>query len=353
MRLVGFFLLVADAAALRSVSSSGHAGRAAPMITKLTAQDVASGTAAVGQPPGRGTELDVDAVEPSFTLRLETFGADPTGVLPADDAFSRAIEFAWSTGVRANHTFYAHIPDLGGLQFDLAGGTFLLDAPVVFPSAIGGANFGMKDGTLRASKKFPAGRYLVEVNVTAAQWPKQTFEGVSFRNVLFDGAGHASGLACAYCNHITVDGCWFYRFLVNGFLAYDGHENYVSNSWFSQCDFDDNTTPLTANGTGVSLQSSDSSIVDSVIFCTKLGILVTAGNSVIQDVSLAHISVGTLLTNAIGTEHTATLCSISFNNGSVQFAGPYIQHWASHIQESSRPGAESVVAIRRSVDSIA
>eukprot|EP01043_Picozoa_sp_COSAG02_P062634 COSAG02_NODE_8690_length_2478_cov_2.378731_1_plen_316_part_00 len=288
MRLVGFFLFVADAAALvRSVPSTSVHGGVAP-ITKLTAQDVATGTAAVGQLPGRGTELDVDAVESPFTLRIETFGADPSGVLPADDAFSRAIEFAWSTGIRANHTFYAHIPDLGGLQFDLAGGTFLLDAPVVFPSASGGANFGMKDGTLRASKKFPAGRYLVEVNVTAAQWPKQTFESVSFRNILFDGAGHASGLACVYCNHITVEGCWFYRFLVNGFLAYDGHANYVSNSWFSQCGFNDNATPLTANGTGVSLQSSDSSIVDSVIFCTKLGILVTAGNSVIQDVSRAH-----------------------------------------------------------------
>ena len=297
MRLAGLhvFLLIADAAAMRPVpASSVHAGTWVPPITKLTAQDVTAGTAAVGQLPARGTGVDVDAVDESpFTLRIETFGADPTGVLPADDAFNKAIEFAWSTGVRANHTFYAHIPDLGGLQFDLAGGTFLLNAPVVFPSAVGGANFGMKDGTLRASKTFPAGRYLVEVNVTAAQWPKQTFEGVSFRNVVFDGAGHASGLACTYCNHITIDGCWFYRFVVNGFLAYDGHENYVSNSWFSQCDFNDNTTPLTANGTGVSLQSSDSSVVDSVIFCTKLGILVTAGNSVIQDVSLAHISLAT------------------------------------------------------------
>jgi hypothetical protein len=39
-------------------------------------------------------------------------------------------------------------------------------------------------------------------------------------------------------------------------------------------------------GTGISLQSSDSSVVDSVIFCTKLGLLVTAGNSIIENVHI-------------------------------------------------------------------
>jgi hypothetical protein len=83
-------------------------------------------------------------------------------------------------------------------------------------------------------------------------------QDITISNVVFDGAGVAGGFACIFCNHVIIDRCFVYRFYGNGILAYDGHENYISNSWISQCNFNDAGPAATVNGTGISLQSSDS-----------------------------------------------------------------------------------------------
>jgi hypothetical protein len=88
--------------------------------------------------------------------------------------------------------------------------------------------------------------------------PMLSRQDITISNVVFDGAGVAGGFACIFCNHVIIDRCFVYRFYGNGILAYDGHENYISNSWISQCNFNDAGPAATVNGTGISLQSSDS-----------------------------------------------------------------------------------------------
>jgi hypothetical protein len=130
----------------------------------------------------------------------------------------------------------------------------------VLPSQ-GGGNLNIQDGTLRAGEYFhkvepskpsshrpSSGRYLLEANASGTNlW--HTFEDITLSNIVFDGAGRAGGFACTFCNHVIIDRCFVYRFFGNGILAFDGHENYVSNSWVSQCNFNDAGPAATVNGT--------------------------------------------------------------------------------------------------------
>lgn len=128
------------------------------------------------------------------------------------------------------------MPDLGGAVLDLAGGVYLLGAPVVLPAG-GGANFAVLDGTLRAAASFPPDRFLLEGNATA--FPSNYFEDATFSNILFDAAGRGGGLLLANTNHAVVDDVFFFRFATSGLTVLNGHEVYTSNSWFSQGDFPD------------------------------------------------------------------------------------------------------------------
>jgi hypothetical protein len=122
-------------------------------------------------------------------IRPADFGADPTGQHDSSAAFRAVIAYVWAAGrVGSNSSFEHGLTDLGGVVIDLAGGTYMLDEPLLLPSQ-GGGNLNIQDGTLRAGKGFPgkvepskpsshrptAGRYLIEANATGTNlW--HTFE---------------------------------------------------------------------------------------------------------------------------------------------------------------------------------
>ena len=239
------------------------------------------------RPPPRtiGSRMDLLRVGgPTTMYDPASFGGDPTGQRDSTAAFAKLIHAAWADATTAKHGCLTvpagciNVTNLGGAIIDLRGGTFRVNSPVVFPAS-GGGNLGVQDGTLRAGEGFPAGRFLIELNISATDWPHQTFVDLTFSNLVLDGDNLAGGLSCVNCDHVTIDRCWVMGFQGFGIYTLGGHEVYVSNSWISQ-----NNHPTHPNGTGILMSCADSSLIDTVIFDTRLGFWCGAGNSVVSNV---------------------------------------------------------------------
>ena len=133
-------------------------------------------------------------------IRVIDYGADPTGAMPSDTAFDKAIAVLLSHGSKGEPRMASNITDLGGAVIQLSGGTYLLERPLVFPPYIG--NFRVVYGTLRASPSaFPrkGDHYLIEMGGSVEECkkadPKQKScnENVGFEDLTIDGGRVAYG----------------------------------------------------------------------------------------------------------------------------------------------------------------
>lgn len=93
------------------------------------------------------------------TIFPTDFGADPTGAKDSTAAFTAAVAALLQGG--APHKMASGIHDLGGATLDLAGGQYLISAPVIIPMYYG--NLAIARGTLRASATFPSNQWLIMV----------------------------------------------------------------------------------------------------------------------------------------------------------------------------------------------
>ena len=126
------------------------------------------------------------------TIFPTDFGADPTGKTDSTAAMARAVS-AWLAG-GAKHQMASGIADLGGATLDLAGGQYLINAPIVVPMFVG--NMLVARGTLRAGPAFPANKWLVMVGDTSCNPPGgqgSCNEFVNVIDVLFDSSHVAAG----------------------------------------------------------------------------------------------------------------------------------------------------------------
>lgn len=74
-------------------------------------------------------------------FHVTDYGADPTGATDATAAIKKAIADAFTPP--SNATMTGGIPDLGGAEIHLDGGTYLIDGPLTLPAS-GGGNFKVK-----------------------------------------------------------------------------------------------------------------------------------------------------------------------------------------------------------------
>lgn len=88
------------------------------------------------------------------------FGADPTGKTDATAAVQAAVSAMLNTTRIAPAPMASGIANLGGAVLDLAGGEFLISAPVMIPPFLGNVRVS-GGGTLRASSSFPPSKYVI------------------------------------------------------------------------------------------------------------------------------------------------------------------------------------------------
>lgn len=165
-----------------------------------------------------------------FTVDPVTFGADPTGETDSTAAFAKAMAALLNTSAHAADPMASNIKNLGGATLDLGGGEFVVSEPLVVSPYLG--NVRISGGSLRASKSFPAGRYLIEVGSPDCKPADQQGvcnEFVDVHDVFLDASHTAAGCVAVYATMgMTVGPSAFLTgFNVAGVFISKGHETMV------------------------------------------------------------------------------------------------------------------------------
>lgn len=192
-------------------------------------------------PPRQGSlyggSAGVASPTPSLIVPAD-YGADPTGANDSTAAMQAAVH-ALLAARGPRHTMASNITDLGGATMDLSGGTYLVSAPLVIPPMYGNAQ--IVRGTLRASPKFPADRFLVEIGSSLCDPRlangKPDIQGscgqfINVNEVMFDAAHVAAGGVSVTKTMGTTLGpsVFFTGFTVAGVQINGGHECMVQQA---------------------------------------------------------------------------------------------------------------------------
>lgn len=225
-----------------------------------------------------------DAAAGGSVRVCEVAGVDPTGHNCSSSAIERVIAEAWAT--TENHTLQSNpdLADLGGCAIDFCGGHYLLSKPVRFP-AVGGGNIVFANGALHASSTFPHNGFLLEVDQLTTNASTYRYRYVSFVHMEFDSANVSAGgvkLKQAEATRFLL--CRFIGFHQVGLWStgYRGNELYVDMCWFQELH---DISRCHENGlkTGIAIQldNPDHSIANSVIMCTRTGIVASGRQSAV------------------------------------------------------------------------
>ncbi|TKW06525.1 hypothetical protein SEVIR_7G246000v4 [Setaria viridis] len=200
------------------------------------------------------------------------YGADPTGAADATDAINKAIADAFRAP--SNATMTGGIPDLGGAEVHLDGGTYLVKAPLTLPAS-GGGNFRIHGGSLRASDDFPTDRYLIELSAKGSS-RSYDYEYATLRDLMLDCNYRGGGVSLVNSLRVGIDNLYVVHFNSDGVAVSGGHETMIRNSFLGQ-HMTAGTDPgeRRFTGTGIRLDGNDNSVTDVVIFSAATGIMVT------------------------------------------------------------------------------
>lgn len=141
-------------------------------------------------PPPPGPPTPANNTNP--IIYPTNFGADPTGTVDSTDAFNKAMAALLKGGAR--HVMAEGIHDLGGATLDLAGGQYIINAPLVIPLFFG--NVFIMRGTLRAGPSFPKDKFLIMVGDNSCNPPSgqgSCNEYVNVIDMLLDCSHTAAG----------------------------------------------------------------------------------------------------------------------------------------------------------------
>ena len=234
-------------------------------------------TCAHGAPPQRPKRLSTasfpSASPPSTeTISITALGGDPTGHNDSAPAF--ALAFAQAAAAASRLGLGA--VGAGGLTIDLGGGTFLLSSPV----QMYGQGWTLSGGTMLADARpgaWPAGGCLLNTSGFS--------QNVGLAGLTLDGAHVACGARVDGVVQFDVSGVFFLHYAVYGLHGADArgasHELMVGDCFFAEFmwgepGFDD---VAQQSGTAIWLEEQfyDSNFYDSIIRCTRVGIVNLAG----------------------------------------------------------------------------
>ncbi|MQM10520.1 hypothetical protein Taro_043413 [Colocasia esculenta] len=237
----------------------------------------------------------------SRVYHVVDYGADPTGRNDSSDAISRAISDAFQPP-KTGRTLLSGIPDLGGAEVHLDGGTYLVGRPIRLPSS-GGGNFKMHGGTLVADDDFPTDGYLIELwaassssgggAAAAGSSGDLHYEYVTVRGLMLDANYRGGGIAIIDSLRTTVDNCYIAHFATDGVLVRGGHETYVRNSFIGQ-HITAGADPGEKNftGVGINLDGNDNAVTDVTIFSAATGVAVSGQANILSGVHCYNKATG-------------------------------------------------------------
>lgn len=214
----------------------------------------------------------VQASAAARVYHVTDYGADPTGAADATDAINKAIADAFRPP--SNATMTGGIPDLGGAEVHLDGGTYLVKAPLTLPAS-GGGNFRIHGGSLRASDDFPTDRYLIELSAKGSS-RSYDYEYATLRDLMLDCNYRGGGVSVVNSLRVGIDNLYVVHFSSDGVAVSGGHETMIRSSFLGQhmtAGQDPGERRFT--GTGIRLDGNDNTVTDVVIFSAETGIMVT------------------------------------------------------------------------------
>ncbi|KAJ0084140.1 hypothetical protein Patl1_30993 [Pistacia atlantica] len=197
------------------------------------------------------------------------YGGDPTGVSDSTDALEQALFDAFRSPIQSTQLIKG-VPNLGGSQLHLDGGTYKISRPLRIPE--GGANFMIHSGTLRASDDFPINGHLIELKSSSNSFSS---EFITLKDLMLDSNFRGGGVAVINSLRTTIDNCYISHFTTNGISIQDGHETIVTNSFIGQyINVGGDIREKDFSGIGININGNDNVITDVVIFSASIGVMV-------------------------------------------------------------------------------
>ncbi|KOM25494.1 hypothetical protein LR48_Vigan107s001300 [Vigna angularis] len=225
-------------------------------------------------------------------LYVSEYGADPSGNEESGDAILKAVEDASS--LQKGYEMVAGVNDLGGVVIDLEGGNYKISKPITFPSGVG--NIVVREGTLRASDKFPGDRHLVEL------WSSKTgkegnggiyYEDITFRDILFDSSYRGGGILIIDSARIRINNCFFLHFTTEGILVHQGHETFITDCFLGQhSTVGGDKDEKHFSGVAIDLASNDNAITDVVVFSAAIGVVLRGQANILTGVHCYNKATG-------------------------------------------------------------
>jgi hypothetical protein len=273
------------------VSSVSYAGTVHPVsISSASPVDALTSSSSSSLPSQLGRSVS--------SLTPSDFGGDPTGRADSTPAFQALCAQLFNATSRADKHMASKIVDFGGATLDLAGGEYLISAPVVVPLLVG--NVRITGGTLRASPNFPSDRYLLEIgsaDCVPADAQNVCNEYIVVHDIMLDAAHVAAGGVVVYSTMGTTIGpsAFFIGFNQAGVRVEGGHETIVSDAWLAEYYWSDHDKVNSSshcsgggsgnNSVGVSFNGEDNYMSNVIIFdFTCIGVLVNGAATTLDGV---------------------------------------------------------------------
>ncbi|XP_074268938.1 polygalacturonase QRT3-like [Silene latifolia] len=225
---------------------------------------------------------------------VASYGADPTGKSDSTEALLRVFTDVSESVNNNNNNGYLMegITNLGGLEINLDGGTYLISRPLQFPTLHLG-NILIHGGTLRASDNFGTNRYLIELSlpsspqnlITASSTSSYNFEYITFRDLMLDCNFRGGGILVTNSLRIGIDNCFITHFMTEGILIQSGHETLIRSSFIGQhITAGNHPGERNFSGTGITLNGNDNVVTDVMIFSAETGIMVSGQANLLSGV---------------------------------------------------------------------
>jgi hypothetical protein len=236
---------------------------------------------------------------PTLTISVIGLGGDPTGNLDASPAFDAALAAAAAVqnATADDWTLGSH-----RVLIDLGGGAFNISRSISFfgrPSS--GVTLG--GGALVAGAGFPSGSFAIEIGGWA--------EGVHLEELTIDMQRRGGGVRVNAAESTVVRGVKVVHYSTWGLLGDDAagksNELFVLDSEFAEYMWSEKGFNDTAaqTGTGVEMRFYDSHFYNTIIRCTRVGVVDSAGSNLYHGVHIystcnkdpggANVAVGMLL----------------------------------------------------------